>query len=241
MIEQTGSALRGAVGRGRRRPQTRRSRHLDSRDRLTSSPRVSGSILANVGNTSGVTHEPEPTAVTRTFLFWGFEGSTALWEHDPGAAGRTVAAWEGLARQCVAEANGELFKLTGDGGCAAFESAASAVRAAVEMQRRIGPAELPARMALTSGEAQRRDDDWYGAGSNCDCRTISSTRSWVAPAVYGPRVERSAEDFRRSGIRSKRSSCSTRLQSRTPQGWRCGGRSMEMEASTTSRNRVERT
>ena len=120
-----------------------------------------------------MTRAPAPTVVTRTFLFWDLEGSTALWENDADAAASTVAAWEGLAQQCVADADGELFKLTGDGGCAAFESAASAVNAAIRMQRDIGLTRLAARMALMSGEAQRRDGDWYGAVLNRCARLMA--------------------------------------------------------------------
>ena len=111
--------------------------------------------------------------MTRTFLFWNLGGSTALWESDPAAAASTVAQWEDLARQCVLHADGELFKLTGDGGCAAFESAASAVRAAEQIQRHIESARLPARMALMSGEAQRGDDDWHGAVLNRCARLMA--------------------------------------------------------------------
>ena len=53
-----------------------------------------------------------------------------------------------------------MFKHTGDGVCAAFESAAAAVDAAVAAQQQSA---LPVRMGLATGEAEERDGDYFGA------------------------------------------------------------------------------
>jgi hypothetical protein len=65
--------------------------------------------------------------------------------------GAEVAAWESTAREVVTRHGGELFKLTGDGGCVAFESARAGVDAATELQRLRGGSVTSARVALFSG------------------------------------------------------------------------------------------
>jgi predicted ATPase/class 3 adenylate cyclase len=111
--------------------------------------------------------------VTRTFLFWDLEGSTRAWEADADRTGAIVVAWEAMGRQVVAENGGDLFKLVGDGGCAAFESAGAAVHAAVSMQRAMAASPMQARMGLYSGEAERRDTDWFGVPLNRCARLTS--------------------------------------------------------------------
>ncbi len=55
-----------------------------------------------------------------------------------------------------------MFKHTGDGVCAAFESPRAAVDAAVDAQREL---ELPVRMGIATGEAELRDGDYFGRRS----------------------------------------------------------------------------
>jgi class 3 adenylate cyclase len=66
---------------------------------------------------------------------------------------------------------GFLFKHTGDGVCAAFSSPKAAVDAAVDAQR---PLELPVRMGLATGEAERRDGDYFGAVLNRAARVMAA-------------------------------------------------------------------
>ncbi|HSS25420.1 MAG TPA: NB-ARC domain-containing protein, partial [Mycobacterium sp.] len=63
------------------------------------------------------------------------------------------------------------FKHTGDGVCAAFVSARSAVDAAMAAQRTL---ELPVRMGLATGEAQLRGSDYFGAVLNRAARVIAA-------------------------------------------------------------------
>src|SRR5207302_8778732 len=66
---------------------------------------------------------------------------------------------------------GWLFKHTGDGVCAAFASARAAVDAAIDAQ---GSLELPVRMGIATGEAERRGDDYFGPVLNRAARVMGA-------------------------------------------------------------------
>ncbi|MCU1450472.1 MAG: Adenylate/guanylate cyclase [Acidimicrobiales bacterium] len=100
-----------------------------------------------------------PAARTHTFLFTDVQGSTRRWQADPEAMATALAEHDRLLHAAVTVHGGRVFKNTGDGMCAVFESATEAVRAALEAQRRL---QLPVRMAIHSGEAIERDDDFFG-------------------------------------------------------------------------------
>ena len=108
---------------------------------------------------------------TVTFLFTDIEESTKRWEADPDAMRVDLAAHDGVLRGAVESHGGWLFKHTGDGVCAAFESARAAVGAAVDAQRALG---LPVRMGLASGEAELRDDDYFGPTLNTAARVMAA-------------------------------------------------------------------
>ncbi len=85
--------------------------------------------------------------------------SQDLAEHD-----RTI-------RSAVERHEGVVFKHTGDGMCAVFVSAPSAVAAAVEAQTGL---ELPVRMGLHTGEAESRDGDYFGPTLNRAARVMDA-------------------------------------------------------------------
>ena len=68
-------------------------------------------------------------------------------------------------------AGGVLFKHTGDGVVAAFASPRAAITAAVEAQGRMG---LPVRMGLHTGEAELRNDDYFGTTLNRAARVMDA-------------------------------------------------------------------
>ena len=67
-----------------------------------------------------------------TFLFTDIEGSTRRWEADPEVMRVALAAHDDVLRAAVEANGGWLFKHTGDGVCAAFQSARAAVDAAID-------------------------------------------------------------------------------------------------------------
>ena len=82
-----------------------------------------------------------------------------------------LAAHDEVLRSSIEAHGGWLFKHTGDGVCAAFASPRSAVDAAVAAQRAL---ELPVRMGLATGEAELREDDYFGVVLNRAARVMAA-------------------------------------------------------------------
>ena len=83
----------------------------------------------------------------------------ALTEHD-------------VVLRSMIEANGGMvFATGGDGFAAAFADAASALRAAVEVQDRV---QLPVRMGLHTGVAEERDGNYFGRTLNRATRIMAA-------------------------------------------------------------------
>jgi predicted ATPase/class 3 adenylate cyclase len=106
-----------------------------------------------------------------TFLFTDVEGSTRRWEADPDAMRIALAAHDEVLRTAIEAHGGFLFKHTGDGVCAAFNSPKAAVDAAIAAQHVL---ELPVRMGLATGEAEPRGEDYFGAVLNRAARVMAA-------------------------------------------------------------------
>jgi predicted ATPase/class 3 adenylate cyclase len=106
-----------------------------------------------------------------TFLFTDIEGSTRRWDADPEAMREALADHDTTLRHTIENHRGSVFKHTGDGLCAVFDSPKDAVDAAVAAQRRL---RLPVRMGIATGEAERRDGDYFGAVLNRASRIMSA-------------------------------------------------------------------
>src|SRR5271168_4357089 len=106
-----------------------------------------------------------------TFLFTDVEASTRRWEEDADAMRVALAAHDAALRGAIEAHGGWLFKHTGDGVCAAFASPTSAVDAAVAAQRAL---ELPVRMGISTGEAELRGADYFGAVLNRAARVMAA-------------------------------------------------------------------
>lgn len=109
--------------------------------------------------------------VTLTFLFTDIEGSTRRWEEDPVAMRAALEAHDRLLNFVIPDHGGTVFKHTGDGVGAVFESPTQAVAAAVFAQLRLT---LPVRMGMASGEVQARDGDYFGTTLNRAARVMSA-------------------------------------------------------------------
>jgi predicted ATPase len=83
----------------------------------------------------------------------------ALSEHD------------NVLRSAIEAHDGFLFSHTGDGVVAAFASPTSAVNAAIEAQREL---QLPVRMGIATGEAELRNDDYFGTVLNRAARVMAA-------------------------------------------------------------------
>jgi class 3 adenylate cyclase len=108
--------------------------------------------------------------MTLTFLLTDVEGSTRLWEAHHEAMERALARHDRLVSQAVAHHGGRLVKAKGEGDStfSVFDSPASAVAAALELQRTVAaepwslPVPLAVRVAVHAGDVQERDADFYG-------------------------------------------------------------------------------
>ncbi len=108
---------------------------------------------------------------TVTFLFSDVEGSTKLWELHPEAMGAALQRHDGLLRQAIQEKGGRVFKTVGDAFYAVFDDAVKALSAAHGAQRVImaqdwGKTPIRIRMALYTGVAEVRDEDYFGLPVN---------------------------------------------------------------------------
>ncbi len=106
-----------------------------------------------------------------TFLFTDIEGSTRRWESDPEAMRAALAAHDETLRTAIETHGGFLFKHTGDGTCAVFTSPKAAVDAAITAQQTL---ELPVRMGISTGEAELRGSDYFGAVLNRAARVMAA-------------------------------------------------------------------
>ena len=109
-------------------------------------------------------------AGTATFLFTDIDGSVRLWEADRDAMATASARHDGLVREQVEAAGGQVFKTVGDAHRAVFADPVAALSSAVAIQRaaRAEPwvSSLPIGvcMAMHSGACAERDGDYVGNG-----------------------------------------------------------------------------
>ncbi len=106
-----------------------------------------------------------------TFLFTDIEGSTRRWESGADAMRVALAKHDKVLRSAIEAHDGFVFSHSGDGMAAGFTSPVSAVAAAVDAQREL---ELPVRMGLATGEAELRDNDYFGTVLNRAARVMAA-------------------------------------------------------------------
>jgi predicted ATPase/class 3 adenylate cyclase len=115
---------------------------------------------------------------TITFLFTDIEGSTRQWEEMPEQMAPALAMHDDILQQTIQAHGGKVFKTVGDAFCAAFPNAADAVQASLEIHRRLSghdfaPVQLKVRMAMHSGTAEQRADDYFGPTLNRTARILA--------------------------------------------------------------------
>src|SRR5215216_4406669 len=111
---------------------------------------------------------PELASQTLAFLFTDIEGSTRLWEQHRQPMKEALERHDAILRKAVKSSRGQVVKSTGDGLMAVFGSAADGVSACLKAQHGLAhepwdeTGALRVRMALHTGEAARRNGDYYG-------------------------------------------------------------------------------
>ena len=104
---------------------------------------------------------------TLTFLFTDIEGSTRLWDSQPELMRTALARHDFIVRGAIEHSGGSVFKTVGDAFCAAFAKPQGAVEAALAAQLQLsseswnGMDPIRVRMAIHTGEAESRDDDYF--------------------------------------------------------------------------------
>ncbi len=118
-----------------------------------------------------------------TFLFTDIEASTRLWEEQAAAMRDSLPEHDALLQRVVEARGGVVFKHTGDGIAATFASPVDAVAAAIDAQAALqsqdwqAPLRLRVRMAIHTGEADRRHDDWFGPALNRAARMLTAAHA----------------------------------------------------------------
>src|SRR5215469_13685230 len=116
---------------------------------------------------------------TVTFLFSDIEGSTRRWERDREAMSHALQLHDALIRESIESHGGYVFKVVGDSFYAAFPTAPEALAAAVRAQRAIAATDfssvdgLRVRMALHTGDADQRENDYFGPTVNRVARLLA--------------------------------------------------------------------
>jgi predicted ATPase/class 3 adenylate cyclase len=112
-----------------------------------------------------------------TFLFTDIEGSTRLWEEHPGEMRSALARHDAVVREAIEGCGGEVFKTVGDAFCAVFAAPGAAVEAAVRLQLALAnePLAVPlrVRVAVHTGTAEARDQDFFGPALNRLARLLA--------------------------------------------------------------------
>jgi predicted ATPase/class 3 adenylate cyclase len=110
----------------------------------------------------------EPAFAEMTFLFSDVEGSTRLLERFPKAQPIALVRHDELLTGAINRHHGSVLETVGDGFYTAFERADDALAAALEAQRLLRAedwgeiGEIRVRMAIHTGEAERRGGNFYG-------------------------------------------------------------------------------
>jgi len=138
-------------------------------------------------------------AVT-TYLFTDIEGSTRLWETEPDKMRPALARHDAIVRASVEGNGGTVVKMSGDGVHAVFADPLDAVRATLELQRKLAEPEaaqglaLQVRCGMHASVDERRDNDFFGSGVNRAARIMSAAHggqillSQAVAALVGDRL-----------------------------------------------------
>ena len=122
-----------------------------------------------------------PAGGIATFLFTDIEGSTSRWETDPRAMSEALERHDKISAAAVGAAGGHVFKMTGDGMCAVFSEPGAALEAAARISRDLDAETWPeaiapirVRAGVHSGQAELRDDDYFGPTLNRVARLMAA-------------------------------------------------------------------
>lgn len=141
-----------------------------------------GLLIQALGRLLGPRATTKPLAeADLTFLFTDIEGSTRLWERSPQEMQRALQQHDRLLQETITHQRGTVFKTVGDAFCAVFAQPEQAVAAALALQQALcGATPLPVlgeplrvRIAVHTGPAEARDQDYFGPTLNRVARLLA--------------------------------------------------------------------
>ena len=115
-----------------------------------------------------------------TFLLTDLVASTTAWETSPASMRDAMARHDRIVARCLERHNGEDAGRAGDSVLAVFHHAADAATCALALQREFAAEPWPqdtrlkTRIALYTGEAQRREGRYYGQALNRCARLLAT-------------------------------------------------------------------
>jgi class 3 adenylate cyclase len=115
-----------------------------------------------------------------TFLFTDIEGSTPLWERDPGAMRQSLDLHNAILNDTIRSHSGIAYKFIGDAFQAAFAYPDHAIQAALEIQRGLCAATwgatgaLRVRIGLHTGPAELQGSEYVSHTLNRVARVMSA-------------------------------------------------------------------
>ncbi len=122
----------------------------------------------------------EPIRRPVTHVFTDIEGSTRLWDTQPGPMGSALALHDALARRIIGIHGGRFVKTTGDGWHAVFDDPVDALGAAcafeIELPSTVQATGVPLRVrcGVHTGFGEARDGDFYGSEINRAARVMNA-------------------------------------------------------------------
>lgn len=120
-----------------------------------------------------------PTGLV-TLLFSDIEGSTERWKRYPETMKVALRKHDALMHEAIVANRGYVFKTVGDEFCAVFGGVHDAICAAVQAQCALAETDwsdvggLRVRMAIHTGLADERDNDYYGTTVNRVARLLAA-------------------------------------------------------------------
>lgn len=119
---------------------------------------------------------PTGSEGTMTLVFTDIVDSTVIAEQQGDAQwSQMVSAHEATIRDITGATGGSVVKMLGDGSMLAFESARSAVRAAIQLQEAASAEPFEMRIGIHTGEVMRTQTDLLGITVNKAARIASAT------------------------------------------------------------------
>ncbi len=124
-------------------------------------------------------HSREVASEQVALLFTDIVHSTLLWESNPVVMQAALARHDDLIQTAIESAAGTVIKGLGDGFIAAFSEPILAARAAVAAQQAVtgsdwSPLDFSVRMAVDTGEVERRGGDLFGSPMNRGSRLLNA-------------------------------------------------------------------